>query len=348
MKCIVKGVLIVDYPEEAEKEFKDLGYQVEVKESYFNHWKGYYRVDIIGTREELERLADDPVELGLFDKEDIEELDKPLEESSDKDDNMKTKEMLSKIGDDWSLKHLEDTLFELRGKTDNYAGELVRAVSKIEYWWVYHKYKFFEGKGIETVGPSVYFLLNFEDENGKNIFHDFIIGKAKTIGSKGDNKELYADFVEELKNKVIDYIKNNPDVLSRSKDKYENMCDVKYSVVADTFDAEGIIPDYNYTLNIEFPPELRAHIEMGNIGEDDIRSWAEDVIIKNIQLLKESPNGVSFDITADNIYVTHLNKITYEKLKKVKNVIYRGLKDWVRRLNKEWGNAEKQLDDWYD
>lgn len=80
--CIVKQVLINGTPEEAEQEFKDLGYDVTVRESKPNHFNSYYSIDIIGTKEQLANLANDSVEADLFSEEDIQELNESLKEDT--------------------------------------------------------------------------------------------------------------------------------------------------------------------------------------------------------------------------------------------------------------------------
>lgn len=67
----VGSVAIAGTPEEAQKEFKELGYNVRVEKSAIDHFDTYYLIDIYGSKEELERLANDPVEQGLFIEDEI-------------------------------------------------------------------------------------------------------------------------------------------------------------------------------------------------------------------------------------------------------------------------------------
>ena len=67
----VGSVAIAGTPEEAQKEFEELGYKVRVEKSAIDHFDTYYLVDIYGSKEELTRLANDPVENGLFTEDEI-------------------------------------------------------------------------------------------------------------------------------------------------------------------------------------------------------------------------------------------------------------------------------------
>ena len=67
----VGSVAIAGTPEEAQKEFKELGYNVRVEKSAIDHFDTYYLIDIYGSKEELEKLANDPVEQGLFTEDEI-------------------------------------------------------------------------------------------------------------------------------------------------------------------------------------------------------------------------------------------------------------------------------------
>ena len=99
-------------------------------------------------------------------------------------------EKLKEIGNDWSFEHVFDTLVPDSGKCDTLAGEILRAVNKIEYRWFNDGDRFNEDYGIETCGQPAYFLAQIEVDDGEP-FWDLILD----VDKNGDDSE-YEKMIE--------------------------------------------------------------------------------------------------------------------------------------------------------
>ena len=246
----------------------------------------------------------------------------------------KAQGLLSQIGDDWFFEHLFDILVPASGKADTYAGELIRAVNKIEYRWYNDGDKFFEGYGIETAGQSAYFLMHFEDENGDTPFRDNIVKFAYDAAYRYGECD-YDTFVENLKDDVVDYIKNHKDLLGRNDHK--DMLDTKVSTVQDEFENEEMIPYYDLDTNI--PDDLQKHLEKGNIDDSDIRSWIEDEISNRGGDLRKADVLINRD---EEIHIEGITKDIYEELN---DNLDRWLDEWAKDLTEEHGDPYEDDDD---
>lgn len=101
---------------------------------------------------------------------------------------------------------IDDRLYELfkelvpaNGKAESKAGEIVRAVTRIEYRYFNDGDQIGEGYGKETCNPAARYLLN--EANG--VIAEII---EKMWGACGG----YEDYLEILKVAALDYIDNNP------------------------------------------------------------------------------------------------------------------------------------------
>ena len=235
------------------------------------------------------------------------------------------------IGNDWSFDHLFDVLVPDSGKCDTLAGELIRAVNKIDYRWYNDGDRFFEDYGIETCGQPAYFLMNFEIDDESPLW-DFIMGCAED--SKDDND--YSAFIDELKDKVCDIINTHQELLAtETNDMYDI---AEKGEIESFFDEHGMVPKYDVDCSI--PNELQEHLDKGNISERDL-IWEVESWIDNIGDARYDDVSVEYG----NVYVSECNKVVYNELDGG-STLYRWLEDYATELTNEYGDPTEDEEDW--
>jgi len=246
-----------------------------------------------------------------------------------KENELKAKadEIVKTIGDDWSFEHLFDVLVPDSGKCDTLAGEILRAVNKIEYRWFNDGDRWFEDYGIETAGPAAKFLMNVEIDD-ETPFWDAVLISAEN----NYDGNYYDRWVEDMKKFAVDTIKANPTLLAKET---SDMLDIDYRDVERWLDDEGLVPTYETDADI--PSELDAHLEKGNISERDIQweveSWCENAGCYNASV---EVNGY--------VYIDGLNKAAYDELD---GNLYRWLEQYAEDLTEEYGDPyEEDSSDW--
>lgn len=241
-------------------------------------------------------------------------------------------EKAKEIGDDWSFDNLFDKLVPQSGKCDTLAGELLRAVNKLDYRWYNDGDRFFEDYGIETCGQPAYFLAHFEHMED-NPFWDLIMVCAEDGGKDEDD---YSDWLNELRQDVADYINSHQELLALETD---DMYDVDRKDVESWLDDNDLIPTYD--VDCSLPRELEAHIDKGNISERDL-IWEVESWIDNIGDAKY--DSVTFDW--GELYVNNCNKSVYDELDGG-STLYRWLEEYAQELNDEYGDPdEEDEEDW--
>ena len=280
--------------------------------------------DDIMTDDELD--AQDQKERDEFEARLKARRDKVAQQRADRDARVardselkaKAEEKAKAIGDDWSFDHLFDKLVPQSGPCDSLAGELIRAVNRLDSRWYNDGDRFFEDYGIETCGQPAYFLAKFEHED-ENPFWDMII----VCGEDNKDDDDYTDWVNHLRDFMADYIESHRELLAKEgSDMYEeDLDDVK-----DWLDENNLIP--RYETSAEIPQELQAHLDAGNIDERDIiwevQSWIES--------MGNSTDDVN--IGYDSVYVNDLSKADYDELDAH---FYDWLEEYASRLDDEYG-----------
>ena len=238
----------------------------------------------------------------------------------------KADEIVAQIGDDWSFDKLFDLLVPESGKCDTLAGEIIRAINKIDYRWYNDGDRFFEDYGIETCGQPALFLANVEID-AETPFYDSII----MAGENNYDGNYYDRWVEDMKKFAVDTIKANPNLLATET---TDMYDIKVSEVEEWLDDHNLIPYYDVDCSI--PTELERHLDKGNISERDL-IWEIESWIDNI-------GGSHYDdITIDwgNVYVSGCNKNVYDELDNG-NTLYDWLEDYAHELDDEYGDPDEE------
>lgn len=234
----------------------------------------------------------------------------------------KAQSLVDEIGGDWQFEHLFDVLVPSSGKCDTLAGELIRAINKIEYRWFNDGDRWFEDYGIETAGPAAMFVINFENDD-ETPYYDFMIEWAE---DNSDDDE-YDTKVEQLKNSMSAYIENHHELLAmETKDMY----DINYRDVEEWLRDHNLIPTYEYDSDI--PDELQAHLDRGHLSERELK-WEIESWIENVGCY-DSDVSVS-----DYVYIDNLDKAAYDELN---GNLYRWLEDYASELTDEYGDPYEE------
>jgi len=241
----------------------------------------------------------------------------------------KADEIVAQIGDDWSFDKLFDLLVPESGKCDSLAGEIIRAVNKLDYRWYNDGDRFFEDYGIETCGQPAFFLANFE-HNDETPLWDVIMLCAEY---NKDNDE-YDEWINKLKDIVCDYINVHPELLSMET---EDMNDVNMNDVEAWLDENNLMPKYDCDSSL--PRELESHLDRGNISERDL-IWEIESWLDNIGGSRYS------DISIDwgNVYVNDCNKAVYDELDGGRT-LYDWLERYAQELTDEYGDPDAEEDE---
>lgn len=281
--------------------------------------------DGIETDDELdaeEKKARDELEARLKARRDQvakKRADRDAEEARKDALKAKAKGKLDEIGDDWSFGHLFDVLVPESGKCESLAGEIVRAINKIEYRWHNDGDKFNEGYGIETCGQPACFLANVEVDE-ETPFWDLILN----VDTEGDD-DRYEETIGKLKDKAEDFIKDHTELLSTETD---DMYDIEMSYVNEFLQSNGLIPEYFG--QCEIPAEIASHIEAGNITLSDVRYAVENWLDDN----RQSRGFVSY-IDDSSVELEGLDSDGLESLND--NDLYRWLNEYAEELTNEYG-----------
>ena len=305
------------------------------KDAFMNSLnKGDYKVDETlteapdddGIMSDDELDAQDEQERAEFEARLKARRDKVAQQRADRDAKakrdaeLKTKaeEKLKEIGDDWSFEHVFDVLVPDSGKCDTLAGEIIRAINKIEYRWFNDGDRFNEDYGIETCGQPALFLAKIEVDDDAP-FWDLIID----VDKNGDD-DNYERMIDNLKIKAIGFLKAHKELLALETN---DMYDIKTKDVERFLDEYDLIPKYDY--DAEIPQELQAHLDKGNIDERDliweVQSWIEN--------MGNSTNDVR--IGFGNVYIYDLSKSDYDELN---GNLYEWLDDYASQLTEEHGD----------
>lgn len=192
------------------------------------------------------------------------------------------------------------------GKADTVAGEIVRAIARIEYRYFNDGDLFNQGYGRETAGSSAVYLYWLEDFEG---FQDTLIEMT--------DKDDYSKGIEELKETALDYLKSHPELFAtENKSDSRNDKDFPISEVTDfeeprDYEYEIYLSDY-YKDDIE----LKDYLDNGFIDSwDFIDNYLENDIESELgsdSEFKIDTPWSHYDITYT---ITNLTKEEFNTLK---------------------------------
>lgn len=219
-----------------------------------------------------------------------------------------TRDEFSKILDnDTNIESVIDTLFEelvpASGPADTVAGEVIRALSRIGYRYYNDGDYFYDGYGLETVAPSVEYLLDIIEKYGdvddfseaQNILEDISARVLEDHSYYNEMKKFFSECLDLLRYSDIDLFieKNTED--SR------------------TYDASLIIknrPLYDYDLYV--PDEVMDIINSHKVDISDMISYVGEIIetnFSNTDYVEYHFNKMARCITIMNLNLDQLSEV---------------------------------------
>lgn len=164
---------------------------------------------------------------------------------------------------DNQIEALFDILVPSSGKCDTQAGELIRAVARINYRYFNDGDYFYTGYGLETSGSSAAFIA------------DVIGGPVKSTIMEltelypEDSDSQYEAGISDIEDFVIKYIMDNPDTFGTDT---EDSRDYGSDTLNDMEEAS-----HNLEFDIDDTYEVRQYANNGCISWDDFRQMLEDL-----------------------------------------------------------------------
>lgn len=201
------------------------------------------------------------------------------------------------------------------GPADSQAGELVRAMMRIQYRDYNDGDVFYEGYGLETCGAAAQYLIN------DNIVGDEIFDIAmRTANSQAEGAE-YTSLIDEMSDVLIAAILEHPELVTTP-----NSSDCLYTPLTDIKDLEP-----KYDLDIEIPYNVTKYIDSHDIDQSDIESialnWLRDCGCKD----------GTVEVSYGSVYFYNLDRETYDTLSEEG---YDWLESYGNELDDEFGYEE--------
>lgn len=228
------------------------------------------------------------------------------------------------------LESIFEVLVPSSGKCDTLAGELARAMMKIEYRYFNDGDFFFDGYGYETCGPAAAFLMEYAPKELG------IMESLFKIAQKGDSLVIYPDRYEEeinnIGNELSQFIIDNPYLIATPNKKdmlndYDEglLKDIKSELPKCTFDVDTNYEELEVLLDLglisdgDIQDELEAELEhfMDYESEAYVERWAKDAYAIadltpcEFQSVSDDMNGIqnSFDMYVDDLKSEYQDEI---------------------------------------
>lgn len=207
-----------------------------------------------------------------------------------------------------------DALVPRSGEADTVAGELVRAMMRLLYRDYNDGDVFYEGYGLETCASSAAYLMDKLDST-RSMFEKLAMSRAED--------DEYTRGLEKISKVVIDYIIENPELLSEENTEDSRDYDIT--------DIEEYVPEYELTVDI--PSNVYDHLEAENIDEIDLEREMHDW---------DGLSNVEISISDSMVHIEGLDKQWYEELE---TNLYRWLEQYGDDLDSEYGVPGESSDD---
>lgn len=205
------------------------------------------------------------------------------------------------------------------GKADTVAGEIVRAMMHVLYRMFNDGDKFYEGYGLETVAPSVAYLMDTipaVDDRVRNMFEDLW---------KYDSDDAYEKAIESMTTDCLEYILANIDTIFDSNEE-------------DSRDWSGS--------TLEEIEENQPRYEFEVCASDDVYTLLENDIISSQDLYDYVENAIEWEHVFNGAEVQSPYSgdtcITVDNLTKDG---YDMLEDWTRNLDRFWEELVNEYQD---
>lgn len=205
------------------------------------------------------------------------------------------------------------------GKADTVAGEIVRAMMRVLYRMYNDGDKFYEGYGLETVAPSVAYLMDTipaVDDRVRNMFEDLW---------KYDSDDAYEKALESMSRDCLDHILANIDTIFDSNEEDSR------SWSGDTLEEiKENQPRYEYEIS----------------ANDDIYTLIENDVISSQDLYEFVQNAIEWETVFSDADVQ--NPYSGDTSITVDNLTKDGLEtieDWTRNLDSFWEELTNEYQD---
>lgn len=225
----------------------------------------------------------------------------------------KISQVLDKINNAKGKDFIEKAMSALvppSGSADTLAGELIRAISRLMYRYYNDGDLFYEGDGVESCGAPAHFIYVKVDDA-----YDKLVETAED----GLTGEKYENALNELAKIIEKYItEENPESLIEPNQEDMWSYDSKYFV--------DLAPRVDLYINV--PEELVAHLEKGNIDEDDlseIKYWDGF----------SGDEEITYDAGYQQLLISEVRRPDYDYLEQH---CYDWLLQWAEDLTNEYGD----------
>lgn len=222
---------------------------------------------------------------------------------------------------DDKLEALFDILVPSSGQAETFAGELVRAVMRINYRWYNDGDYFYTGYGLETCGSSAAFIA---DKLGEDMYN-MIMEATDNMGDDG----RYEDFIAQLEEDVLDYVMSNPEAFGTKSE------DSRYykSATLDEFEERSRCLEYD----VDTSGDLQEYIDNGCISWGDFEYWLRE--------LAGYYGGRVSSWARDGFTIVELNQEEYDEWE---NMYEKELNSYLQELEMEYPNFGLEEEEEYD
>ena len=235
----------------------------------------------------------------------------------------KIAELKSKLGNDYDFDKLFDVLVPDTGSADTVAGEVIRALNKVDFRDFNDGEVFYEGDGLDSAGASMafvaeFFLDKFNDSDDTDTVAEDIYNEIINMAEDQLTDSAYRTQLYDLEKQVVSWIKAHEDILVEPNEK-----DSLHQYKGEDY-WEDYIPSYNIE-DIELPRNVKDLMELGVIDGDDVVWAVQDII----QGMGNSTNDVRDE--GEYISVYGLSKADFDACGGEQGAdLYDWIEDWAR------------------
>ena len=212
---------------------------------------------------------------------------------------------------DEKMEALFDILVPASGPAETMAGELVRAMMRINYRWFNDGDYFYTGYGLETCGSSAAFIAdNIDDEA-----YGLIMDAADNMGDDG----RYEDSIAQLEEVVLDYVMSNPEAFWTKPKDSRNYTSSTLGELEER--------SRSFEYDIDTSGDIQEYIDNDCISWSDFQYWLEG--------LTDFYGGTVYCWALDGFTIVDLNEDEYEEWE---NMYDRELQSYLDELEEEFPN----------
>ncbi len=220
------------------------------------------------------------------------------------------------------LQSLFDLMVPRSGKSETAAGELVRAMMRLQYRWYNDGDMFNQGYGLETCAPSAAYL--YDNVELTNAIFDELIEYMEGAD------ERYEAGLNDIQSIVISYIVDNPELCGM-----EPPADSRdyHSETVDWFVEAG----HSYEYDVDVSGDLQNYIDNNCIDWSDVQYLLEDLT---------NTYGGNLNVwAADGFTITDLTSDEYEEWDRM---WFKELSSYLEQLEEEFPNYGEEGDEYDD